>query len=576
MGWLDHKQLMIVKGIGKTPTDNNSNEISPVVINLMSGEGFSLTQDGWTPNIAAVKSGGVWSDSPISNGRQLLAAPVANVIEKMVILIKDNSYLGAMKLLDSLNRMAQDCRDYWQTDSQYNPVYISWWAGCGVGSQFAQLFNIEIAPDFLDSPTPTIRVSLTLEREPFWRGIPPGANPRLWTLYKNGTPPNTTNVSLITQTDDLIYETNLKNRFEWDTAMSNPVSRNYIDIPPSLLNGDAPALVEMMVQATTDAVNTTSSIFVGRSTIPTSIKDRNGNVTPQSLVFNAADAVVSVNWAKTADATCGCLGTASAVTKQIGRNAGLATGTYNTFAQWRFFNSLNYVSFNLMSGTYAVFWRCKQLNGALGDIQARIRIFDNFTTFLGGYNNLPLVAAAGATCENRFDLMYMGTVSLPLAGGVTDSSDGRGINTPQKNVAVPTASIAVDVIQNNVASRSVDFLDLIFLPINEGLINMLPVANGGGNFTWYAFDNTGYLSHGNPTSQGKTINWDGSITTTEAVMEIRGKDLTLIPNVNNRLYFIYQRAPAAGGTNFSAPDSSNDFANVRINIVPRWSSIRDA
>lgn len=132
--WLDHKQLMIIKGIGKTPGDIYSAENDPVIVNLMSGI-ITLDQNGWSPEIAQVKSGGVWVDSPLSDGRELLAAAAGNVIEKMTVIIADSSYLSVMKALSGLNQMANDCRDYWQTEYQIDPVYLAWWAGCGVGTQ---------------------------------------------------------------------------------------------------------------------------------------------------------------------------------------------------------------------------------------------------------------------------------------------------------------------------------------------------------------------------------------------------------------------------------------------------------
>lgn len=573
--WLNHKSLAIIKGVQKTPGDSLSAEVGLTVFNLMSDGPVTLGE--WSPNIPAVKNSGVWTDSPINDGRRLLAAPVGNVTEKMTILISDKTYLSVAQQMEALTKMIADCRDYWQTITQIEPVWLVWAAGCNTPPlpQFALLYNIEMAATYKPSDQPTIEVNLTLEREPYWRGIPPGANPRLWTLYKRSTIPNTTNVSLITQTDDFVYDTNVKNRFEWDTAYLAPISRNYLDIPASLIPGDAPALVELMIQATTNGTTPTSSVFVARSTTPISIQDRNGNISLQSLVFNAGDAQAPTNWTKTIDATCGCISNASAVNKYIGRNAALATGTYGSFAIWQRFNSNNFVSLNLIRGQYAIFWRCKQLNGASGDIQARFRVNDNFSSFTGNYQNLPLIAAAGATCENRFDLLYLGTVTFPLSGNVNSSSDGRGINTPQKNAITPTATLFIDVVQNNVANRSIDFLDLIFVPISEVIVNMLPGANAGGNFIWYAVDNTGYLAHGNNQMQGRVVNWDSVVTTLEAAMEIRGQDLMLIPGVNNRLYFIYQREPSAGGTKFSAPDSSNDFTSVRLNIVPRWSGIRD-
>lgn len=572
--WNTPKALQIIKGFGKTPTDNTSNEIAPVVVDLMSGL-MSLDEGGWTPEIPQIKNGGVWTDSPINDGRQLLAAPFGNVTENITVLISDTSYLGAIRGLMGLNKMAQDCADFWQTQAQFNSIYLMWYASCGAGEQYALIYDMQLAPTYLNASQPTIQVVISIEREPYWRGVPPGGNPRLWTLYKAGKPVNTSNVGLITQTDDLVYDTGVKNRFEWNTSIDNPTSRNYLDIPASLIPGDAPALVELMVQATLDGTNPTSSLFVSRSTTPISIKDRNGNVSLQSMVFNAGDAVAPTNWTKTADATCGCLSITSAVTKYIGRNAALANGTYPNFATWRFFSTYNFVSLNLIPGQFAIFWRCKQLNGAAGDIQARFRVSDGYGSFTGNYQNLPLVAAAGATCENRFDLLYMGVVTFPLNGNINSSADGRGIGTPQKNATVSVANLFIDVLQNNVANRSIDFLDLIFVPISEAAVNLLPGANAGGSFVYYTFDNTGYLGHGNLQSQSKIVSWDGSISTLESTMEARGQDLTLVPGVNNRLYFIYQRAPAAGGTNFSAPDSSNDFASVRVNIVPRWSGIRD-
>lgn len=571
--WLNHKELKLIKGIGKTPGDSSSNEIDPVVVNLMGG---AITLDSFAPGTPAVKSDGIWSDSVLSDGRQLLSAAAGNVAETIRVVIKDDSQYGTMKQFRALNAMALDCRAFWESDAQYNPVYLDWWAGCGAGPQYALIYDIQLKADYVDAPTPTLAVTIQLEREPYWRGLPPGANPRLWTLYKASKTPTTSNVNLVNQTDDLVYDTALKNRFEWDTAYSAPLSRNYVDIPASLLDGDAPALVSLVVQATTDATNPTSSVFLGRSTRPTSLKDHNGSVMLQSCVFNAGDCMAPASWTKTADATCGCISNGSGSTKYIGRNTALATGTYNQFASWSFFNSNNFVNLNLLSGRYAVFWRCKQRNGAAGDIQARIRINDNYGSFVGDYQNLPLVAGSTTTCENRFDLLYLGAVTLPLNGNVNSAMDGRGIAVQQKNSLVSTAAIYVDVLQNNASTRSIDFLDLVFIPISEQMVNLLPGANGGGSFTWYLYDNTGYWLHGQNFQNGKIVNGDpSSISSIEGVMETRGQDLTLVPNVNNRLYFMYQRAPAAGGSNFSAPDSSNDFASVRINIVPRWIGIRD-
>lgn len=571
--WLDHKKLQIVKGFGKIPSDNSSAEINPTPINLMSGL-ISLDTNGWSPNIPQVKNGGVWVDSPIQDGRQLLSAPSGNVTEKIVVIITDNSYLGIMKALSDLNQMADDCHSFWESDFQYNPVYLLWWAGCGIGEQYAQIYDIQLSPEYLDSPSPTLRVSITIEREPYWRGIPPGANPKLWTLYlANQTQPNTTNVNLTTQTNDLVYDTNVKNRFEWDTSYANPISRNYLDIPASLIAGDAPALVSLILQATTNSLNVTSSVYVGRTTRPVTALDRFGSTVLQSYCLNAGDAIAPTSWTKTIDANCGCFSNASSVNKYIGRNATLATGSYPLFARWANFNNQRFVDPNLQSGSFAVFWRCKQLNGAAGDVQARFGVTEGNVTITGDYANLPLVSGVVATCDNRFDMLYLGVVTLPLSGSVNSSSDGRGLDVYRKTAGDASYAIQIDVKQNNAATRSVDFLDLVLMPISECLVQLM--ATLSGPFLFQHYDNTGYISHGQNTQQARTISVLSS-DTMELALEARGADLTLIPNVNNRLYFMNQRKDSVAGNNYSAPDSTGNDFTIRLNIVPRWFGIRDS
>lgn len=153
--WLNHKTLRIVKGIGKLPTDTNSAENDPVVFNLLS-EPVALTMDGWSPQIAALKSGGVWADSPISDGRSLIAAPVGNVTEKMTFIIADSTFLGVQRHLLALNDMALDCRAFWEGQAQIDPVYLAWWAGCGKGEQYALLYNMDVTTEYLSADKPSL------------------------------------------------------------------------------------------------------------------------------------------------------------------------------------------------------------------------------------------------------------------------------------------------------------------------------------------------------------------------------------------------------------------------------------
>lgn len=571
-GWLNHVALQLIKGIGKTPGDNVSDENNPVVSNLMGG---LITLADWSPNIPAVKNGGVWTDSPTADGRQLQVAASGNVIEKLSINIADSGYLAVMGALSGLNQMAIDCRDFWQTKSQIDPVYLMWQVSCGKGPQYALLYNIELAPEYVDAPTPTIRVSMTLEREPYWRGLPPGANPKLWTFYVNGVQPNTTNVDFVSQTNDLVYNSAVPNRFEWDTAYSNPISKNYVDIPASLIPGDAPALAQIIVRNRAWNSNSIYNIYIGRSTTPTTKKDRTGATVLQSNILNAGDAEAPANWTKTLDATCGCLGNGSAVNRYVGANTILATGTYQSFARWSRIGTVRIVDPNLLTGSFAVFLRCKQLNGAAGDVQVRIRVEEFYSSYIGDYYNMPLRTGAIVDCDNRFDMLYLGTVTLPLAGDIGGANDGRGLFTFTKTGGDGTFAVSFDLKQNNAATRSLQFLDMIFMPIGEALVQMQGGLAALNSFN--VLDNTGYITHGetDPTAR----NWVQNLTdlNLDCAIEGRGPTLTLAPNVDNRLFFIQQRRDNATSETYSAPQAagSNDL-EVKIDIVPRWSGIRDA
>ena len=95
--WLNHKALQIIKGLPQVPGDQFSAEAKLTIFDLMSGTVSLDPEDEWSPQIAPVKNGGVWTESPISDGRRLLAAPAGNVIEKITILISGSGYLEVMK-----------------------------------------------------------------------------------------------------------------------------------------------------------------------------------------------------------------------------------------------------------------------------------------------------------------------------------------------------------------------------------------------------------------------------------------------------------------------------------------------
>lgn len=580
--WLSHKALMLVKGVGKTAGDLNSAEPDPIVVDLMSG--IITLADDWSPEIAPVKNSGVWADSPISDGRTLLAAPVGNVIEKINILISDNSYLGVMTQLDGLNKMVSDCRDYWQSQYQIDPVYLMWWASCGVGYQYALLYNIELSPEYMAADRPALRVSMTLEREPYWRmGVPPGGNPKIWTYYVNSAHPqfNFSGASLVTGTDHLITQT-INNKHEWTPAayglQTTPITKNYIDIPAALVPGDAPALVELAL--ITD-IGVPGSIYIGRSSKQYSGRGHDGITRYSALTLNVGDGNNVGLAVKTATINfSGVLSNGSAVTYYNGRRTSTGVdGAWTTASQWGGSPPANSVKLDreMFRGTFAVFCRARNasVTPVLTDMRMRLFIEEfednaaaqtiNSVTLQEVYPQIPV-----PTFGYDLNPLYMGTVTLPLGSRSVQSPLGYGVQLQEANSNLRiTIQQRVDVAT---ANRIFEVVDLIFMPIDEGMSQVNLTYSTAGTIVSTGnsiVDNTGYLSRGAPGQN--SVSFITNANSGGVSQETRGQDLTLIPRTAQRLYFMV--IDVVTGTFLITPLTT---IAVRLNIVPRCAGIRDS
>lgn len=573
-GFLDHKQLMIIKGIGATPTDSLSAENPPVVVNLMAGA-ITLETNGWSPNIPQTKNGGVWADSPITDGRTLLAAPEGNVTEQMTLIISDASYLGAMKALNSLNQMVIDCRDYWQAIYQIDPVYLAWWAGCGAGTQYSLISNIELKPEYMDSPNPSIRVSMTIEREVRWRLIPPGANPKLATFILNNQAIGLggkvlADATLVTGSDHLITQT-IQNKAEWTPAafglQSTFITQNFISISASQVPGDMPALVEMSI---TGDVGSLADVYVGRSTKKQTGIGHDGITRVNSYILNVGDAGGSVT--KT-------VGTSADGVKSNGSSVNFTFGTRTTtgvdggfvgFCFWGENTGLIKLDREYFRGTFAVFVRAFNNSGTplTTDMTMRV-LFEEYENATNQYLNsfaTPSIAVPLAA-SGFYPLTYMGTVTLPLAQKAVVSPLGYGIQLQETN-----SNLRI-TFQNNVlvatANRIIKLVDLIFVPIDEGVAQIAFTPNSIFTNAVAVLDDTGYSTRGESRQVANVYMTNAN--SGGVSMEVRGQNLELKPHTDQRLYFI--------ADTFESPSVISSRLTqtlaIRLNIVPCWSGIRD-
>lgn len=552
MGLADHREVRIVQGVYRAPGDQYSVEANIKTIDLLSPAG-GIGLQSWSPNLAALETGGIWTDSPLQVGRTPLVLNEGNVTETMRITINGGSPLGTMKKYSEFLIMMQQAREFWTDNAQIDPVYLHWFSSCGAGKQYALIYNMEFKPEYTDSPAAIITGSLTIEREPFWRFLPPGANPKQWRYEYHNQVYDYTKASLL-DTDSLYYSTALKNRSEFtSSAFTTLLTDNAIVIPASFVPGDAPALLEMYT------AGTKSNFIMGLKTRKiTQSVSAGGAVFAQNNIFNAAD---------------GTLGTDATINADTGASVRASTGTANrvqiSFAtatnqlRWTNANVVNLNTANRFIGRWMVFMRCRQSAGALGDITMYLRYGSAISLDTDGIKlNVvypPVIAPAGNT--TAWGVVYMGVITVPLNATKAHTNLGNAVGGGEGLSGVPPQNLTLALFALRSAGVGVLYInDLILIPIDEG---SLTIELGDGTFSAIQnfYDETGYLQHGltdpivlNGTAGGNQL------------MKLTGAGMRLQPNVENRIYPLNY-----DNTSQSAVD---DTVIYGINIIPRCRGIR--
>lgn len=537
MSFLDHKELLIIKGIGKVPGDTNSAEANPVVINLMDANtGIALdSEGGWSPNIPTVKS--TWAESPITDGRTLLAGSLDNVKETIRVIITGPTPTALASNLSRLYDMRQDALDFWDTFAQIEPVYLHWYAACGTGPQYALIYTMDIAPEYEDSPTPTIRATLTIEREYGWRGIPPGANPKQWTL---GNSFASSNAALSASVNNIVTQT-VQNRREWNSTQTAIISQNFVDIAASQVPGDLPALCSIGL------TSVAGTVYVARSTKTPRLTG--GQET--ALILNAGDGNVANNTTLVADTGAPlCSGSAT-------RARAILTGGGSGNLPRVFWNATTNTKFGFTThrGRYAAFVRAR-CSAAASSITLQLALDG---TLVGTSAILTAQGAGGTGNTTQWPISYLGVFSAPMDVRRSASKiNGLGLDGASSSTAHTLYLYA------NLTLGTADLYvsDLILIPIDEVALNVtLPTAS-----TYAALlDNTGYSDHGK--SDDIAIAYSNSSFAAESdPPPVQGSLITLLPGIANRLHFL-----GINGSNAFLTDAYT----VLLNIVPRWTGIRD-
>lgn len=530
-------ELALVKGLPSSASLGNTGvtDLVPTTIDFLTGA-YVLYDDGSNPAydraLPVIKNGGVWVDSTMMSGRQLVAAKNGNVIDVVQLRPVDSATsIQRDQYISRLNRFISAASEFWATGGTGDPVYLRYKEQDAPGEQYALIYTIE--PDD-DGDT----LTLTIEREPAWRPLPPGLSPKVWKLQQNGLTPSTVSgtpaAGQYNHNDiELVGGIGLKapvvgSPYRCDEIIST--ARAHFVIPAELIPGDAPALAMFNVG---QGVLGGQWGYFARSTRRDLYPNNNNNTATQMMryTFNGGDSAIFTPGAlvmtKVIDALYGVRSNATLANRYYLRGAGAAAGYADTgFAQW---TRAKYH----YARRWMVFARIRVASGNAANHKLRVTIGNNAAS-------TPPRSLAGV--GTSFMLFYLGE----LDGSVLDvrSTNGKGINTDSTVIEARLAKT------NDGVASQVDLIDLVFLPLDEQVIKINEGGSGGTT------DNTGYFSFETvPLSILNSIRAEAS-----------GQPITLVPGVDNTIIHIDD---FVGELWFNAPN------NVTVQILPRWYGVRD-
>lgn len=542
-------ELMLVKGLPSSKSLGSGLDLTPTVIDLLSGV-FTVFDDNgkstFSPVIATIKDGGVWVDSATMDGRQLVAAKRGNVIE-VVRLRASSSYtvMQRANALSEINFYASAASDYWSNNGVGDPVYLRFQAPGAPGEQYALIYSIEVDDDDDGlNPEGNGEMTITIERESAWRGIAPGMSPKVWAMLAAGQEPSTTdpapaghftytNLSLTSAgvgANSHLLQATCKRVDEVGTTQVN-----YVTVPADDIPGDAPALAWIHAQYT----GTPTKVYFSRSIARDFYPTVNTNVANQKMrnTFNGGDSTLvgggGLTASKQVDATYGVFSNGSGVTRYILRAANLAAGfAETTWATW-----LRTINHYLKR--WAVFARIRLTAGTAASHTLRIGMRIQNQTVYTSPRTLTGLTATPA-------LLYLG--ELDASQFSSRAPDGVGSSS---TFAATISALLTKA--NDGAASTIEVVDLIFLPIDEPTLKI----TGSLQFNVSA-DSTQYFSLVN-RPYGLT---NGALDRADA----QGQEILLQPKVDNRIYYL---------DDFIAAGYQTTDITFYIDIVPRWYGIRN-
>ncbi len=570
------QRLNIVYGMRAPFGDTSGDFPQQDVIDLLNMSNFAVNAQGWIPKLPQLKNGGVYLDTGIADGRELVHSAYDLVQETLNLTSAGATPITRYYAETRLSLMNDRALAFHTQSEGYHPVYLEWWAYGAPAPQYSLIYKIEIAysKDALQ-PVNINEITLVIQRSPFWHALPPRTPPQAYTLERAGSELTAANANLGAYTGNLV-EGQVYNRAEQNSG-GTTITNNWIKIPKEVIPGDTPALVQLTFGARRndeDYPESTdyhiSSLYISKST---RIKDAGLRFT-----LNGGDGTAYVgSKVLTSGANGGMVsnGSASAYTWDYAIPA--STPFPSNQPDWEMGFALSPQRY----GRYAIFARL-QYSGTPGSVSVRCRVApqeyvstDNIGMFgppiTTGENRLGLVDAALIT-----ELTYLGVVQLPFSGKDFMSHEGIHANVAAAPNSDPFVYVRLFFRNTAGSVRTVKLSDVVLMPIDEGAINLVYTLPGTFAVRLGApgivYDESGHLSaYGYPAAV--SINRpDGALPSEIGAVTpfIKGDNISLTPGVDNYLLFLWTRE--VPNTQY---ESSPEFREpVAINIVPRWKGVR--
>jgi len=143
------------------------------IVHLVSTTaGFNVNE--WKPAAASYKNDGEWVDSPLNEGRRPVLAKFANVSDSFSLALSGQNQDIVISLTRALRNIGEKAREYWQSESQVEPVWLVAVGSCETNTRYALVYAINApsddnpyAPPFAGEPSAIDEFEVTIEHSPW-------------------------------------------------------------------------------------------------------------------------------------------------------------------------------------------------------------------------------------------------------------------------------------------------------------------------------------------------------------------------------------------------------------------------